>query len=135
MTRTRLYLAVTGFGNDPDAVTRLLGLAPTRLTVRGERVGSAGQRIPTRELWALDSPLADSSDFEAHLEALLSLLEPQAAGLAAVRARFDAILQLYATEEESANPGFHLPAPLVARTAALGLGFDFDLYVFAPAEA
>ena len=128
MEATRLYFAAGDFGDDPDAVTRLLRIQPSRVWRRGEpRPGRKGPPV-RHELWALDSSLPSSEPFEAHLAELLAVLEQNPNGVREAAARFGAVFQCY-SQFETANPGFAIPAELVRRTADLGLGFDFDLYV------
>ena len=131
MDETRLYFAVGGWGNDPSVVTDLLGVSATRITRRGDPLPGRGEFRAQHELWALDSPLPRSAPFEEHIAALLDLLEHRPEGTREVARRFDAVFQC-ASHFETANPGFALPPALVQRVANLGLGFDFDLYVFLP---
>lgn len=129
MEETRLYFAVGDFGDDPDAVTRLLNVQPTRVWRRGHpRPGSSGPPV-RHELWALDSTLPGPEPFEAHLSHLLAQLERAPDGVREVAARFSAVFQCH-SHFDTANPGFAIPPDLVRRVADLGLGFDFDLYVF-----
>jgi len=128
MEQTRLYFAVGDFGDDPETVTQLLGVQPTRVWRRGQpRPGSSGPPV-RHELWALDSSVDPSESFEAHLAELLALLERAPNGVREVAQRFGAVFQCY-SHFESPNPGFAIPPELVRRVAALGVGFDFDLYV------
>ena len=128
MDQTRLYFVVHDFGDDSDVVTRLLGITPTRVWRRGQpRPGRSGP--PAKyELWALDSTLPEAAPFDEHLAAIVSQLERAAAGMREVLARFSAHLQCH-SQFSTYNPGFEIPAALVQRVAALGLGIDFDLYV------
>jgi hypothetical protein len=126
--RNRLYFAVGDFGPDPDLVTQALGFAPTRVWIRGiPRPGTSGPPV-RHELWAYDSPLPEAEPFEAHLEAILRILETNPNGVRQVATQFGAVLQCY-SHYETTNPGIAIPPSLVRRVAALGLGFDFDLYV------
>lgn len=128
MDETRLYFAVGDWGDDPELVTRLIGVTPTRVVRKGERRPSSplGAR---HEPWALDSTLDASASFEDHLAALLDQLEINVAGTRECVRRFDAVFQC-ASYFDTSNPGFSLSPELVARAAALTLGFDCDLYVF-----
>jgi hypothetical protein len=126
MDETRLYFAVGGFGDDAQVVSELLRLTPTRVGLRGDLTRHG---LPRRaELWALESKRSPAEPFQAHLEALLGQLEQHSAGVREVARRFHAVFQCH-SHFETANPGFAIPAELLARVAALGVGFDFDLYV------
>jgi uncharacterized protein DUF4279 len=128
MDETRLYFAIGGWGDDPELVTRLMGLAPSRVVRKAERRPGGSPLGARYELWALDSSLDGSASFEDHLSSLLDQLELNAVGTRECVRRFDAVLQC-ASRFETSNPGFALSPELVARVAALTLGFDFDLYV------
>lgn len=128
MEQTRLYFSVSGWGDDPELVTQLIGVEPTRVSRKGERRSGGSPLGRQHELWALDSSLDGSASFEEHLGRILDQLELNPAGARECVRRFDAVLQC-ASQFETCNPGFALSANLVARVAALELGFDFDLYV------
>lgn len=129
MDETRLYFAVTDFGDDPEIITRLLGVTPTRVVIRGVPRPDRPRPPAREELWALDSRLPGSASFETHLDGLLTELERNPGAVQEVAARYDVGFQCH-SHFETCNPGFALPSELVRRVAALGLGFDFDLYVF-----
>jgi hypothetical protein len=131
MNLWRLYFAAGDFGENPDAVTHLLGFAPTRVVLRGDLRPGVNNSPAPRELWAFDSPLDGKEPFEAHLEAILTQLEMNPTGVREAAERFGAVLQC-ASHHESINPAFALSADHVRRLAWLGIGVDFDLYVFGP---
>ena len=136
MTEIRVYLGVFRFGDDPQVVTDLLGIAPTKAWARGTPMaGKAGERGATWRYarWELASPAGEGAGVAEQLAALLPLLEARAVVLAEARRRFGAGLACAAYFRE-VNPGFHLDAELVARVAALGLSFDFDLYCLGAPE-
>ena len=133
MEETRLYFSVSGWGDDPELVTQLIGVEPTRVAREGERRSGGSPLGRRHELWALDSSLDGSASFEEHLGGILDQLELNPAGTRECVRRFDAVLQC-ASHFETYNPGFALSANLVARVAALELGFDFDLYVLPEEE-
>jgi len=125
MTRIHVYFAVHGFGESPQVVTELLGIAPTTAWA----VGDAGPHGSARHLarWSLASPAGETATVEDQLAELLPPLEARAASVAETARQFDAGIECAAYFHE-VNPGFHLDAALVARVAALGLSLDFDLY-------
>ena len=128
MDQTRLYFVVHDFGDDPGVVTRLLGITPTHVLRRGQRRPGPNAPPAKYELWALDSTLPEAAPFDEHLASIVSQLEAAAGGMREVMARFSAHLQCH-SHFSTNNPGFAIPAALVQRVAALGLGIDFDLYV------
>ena len=128
MSEIHVHFAVLGFSGSPQAVTDLLGLAPTEAWATGD----PGLRGHPRRFarWNLASPAGVHATIKDQLAALLPLLEARAAAVAEAARRFEAGIQCAACFRE-ANPGFHLDAALVARVAALGLSLDFDLYCLA----
>jgi len=128
MTRIHVYFAVHGFGESPQVVTELLGIAPTTAWAAGDPGPHGNARHFAR--WSLASPAGETATVEDQLTELLPLLEARAAAVAETIRRFDCGIQCAAYFHE-ANPGFRLDAELVARVAALGLSLDFDLYCLA----
>jgi len=130
MTEIHVYLGVFEFGDDPQVVTDLLGIAPTKAWAAGTlmpgKAGERGGRWP-HERWELVSPAGREASVEDQLLALLPLLEARADALAEASRRFEVGLACAAYFHE-VNPGFRLDAALLRRIAALGLDFDFDLY-------
>jgi len=125
MNKIHVSFAVLGFSGSPQAVTDLLGIAPTEAWATGD----PGLRGHPRRFarWNLASPAGETATVEDQLTALLPLLEARAAAVAEAARRFEAGIHCAAYFRD-VNPGFHLDAAMVARVAALGLSLDFDLY-------
>jgi len=84
-----IYLVVSGYGDDPETVTRVLGLPPTEVWVRGQPFsGAFPDARRNRSQWMLASGLPFDAAYGEHGAALLALLEPRA----------DAVLQVDARE-------------------------------------
>ena len=133
MNEIHVHFAVLGFSGSPQAVTDLLGIAPTSAWATGD----PGLRGHPRRFarWNLASPAGENATVEDQLAALLPLLEARAAAVAEAARRFEAGIHCAAYFRE-VNPGFRLDAALVARVAALGLSLDLDLYCLgAPGES
>jgi len=74
-----IYLAVTGYGDDPDTITHVLDLAPTEVWVCGQPFSAdfpEARRV--RSQWMLASGLPVDAAFRDHCAQLLDLLEPRA---------------------------------------------------------
>lgn len=122
-----VFFAVFGFGLEVSVVSALAGFEPTQSWVVGQQMRQRAD-VPHRfSRWTFKSPLPLSAAVEEHLDALLSALEPTAAGVRAVRSRFPAHIGC-AVYFRTHNPGFQLSETITARVAALGLVLDFDLY-------
>jgi hypothetical protein len=64
----------------PDEVSRLLDLRPTRTHLRGQPRGISGESAKhfwNRSLWSLESPLSEDGDLAEQLKWLLNSLEPR----------------------------------------------------------
>ena len=127
MNKIHVFFGVFGFGQDPQVVTDILQIEPSKAWVKGERMPGGKRGARTHSRWVLESPLERSAGVEEQLSALLPLLEARATEVAEVSRRFEAGLMCACYFRET-NPGIHLDSALLRRIAALGLGFDFDLY-------
>ncbi len=126
MYDTYAYFWVRGFEVPPSVISRELGLDPTETWVKGEPWLPGRNR--SFNTWHLHSPLPRTEVFmDMHLEALLSLLEPQAAAIQSTRSRYEFGINCVGYYHNE-NPGFHLSAALIARLHVLALDVDFDLY-------
>ncbi len=131
---TRVYLWVTNFGEDASVVTQLIGLEPTFI----KRAGQPNQQFPKTlnriHCWELGSPLPPTAHINAHIDALLELLEPHAAGVKAIAELFEAGINAVVYYYEDFTPGIHLSAHAINRMAAMNLSVDFDLYFLGAEE-
>jgi hypothetical protein len=123
---SHVFLAVTEFG-DEAVVTSLLGFAPTSVWLKGDSVPDRPTARRTHSRWSFHSPLPLHAHVEAHLEALLTLLEPHATRIRHCATQFRTELRcaIYYTDF---SPGIHLSELLLERIARMGVPLDFDLY-------
>jgi hypothetical protein len=136
VTEIHVFLGIFQFGDDPQVVTDLLGVAPTKAWAPGAampgKAGERGGRWPHGR-WVLVSPGGRQASVEEQLLSLLPLLEERPDALAEAKRRYEVGLMCAAYYHE-VNPGFHLDVELLRRVAALGLDLDFDLYCLAGTE-
>lgn len=66
---------LVGADLDPETITDLLGLQPTRARRRGEVIRSHPSSVYPTGSWSLQSDLHDSEPIEAHVTRLLDHLE------------------------------------------------------------
>lgn len=122
---TTVGLSVYGDDLDPDEITRLLGVAPTKVCRRGERWRP--QLPPARTgMWLLTEPWA-SEEPDRLTSRLLDRLPGDPDCWAALRSRFRVAIG-YGISLEDWNRGFSLSAATVARLAVLGVEVGFDIY-------
>lgn len=116
---------------DPDRVSRLLGVQPTKGHRRDDlRPGGAS---PYRTgMWSLSTEDLGSLDIREHLDHLLDVAEPRADALAQLRlagTRQD-VFCYWATTDGQGGPA--LDPEQMGRLANLGLAISFDCYVLKP---
>lgn len=127
-----IYLLVTGYGDDPAAVSDALGLAPSAAWVRDEPFSEAfpeARRL--RSQWMLASGLPADAGFGDHCAALLEQLEPRADALKDAGGRW-AISLVVGQFFHHGDPALYLDDAIVQRFAALGLEASFDQVTHTP---
>lgn len=131
---------------EPDEVTALLGVRPTRVRRRGEQGDDARVQYPRSSYWSFDLPRRFEIDSEALVSELLDAIEPAATGLERVRGELPVEAQvslaqylhgyLYDAGDEgprsfsATSPALAFEATTLERMAGLGLGLDVDQYIY-----
>lgn len=107
---------------DPEDVTHLVGVSPTRSIRKGE-LSSKG-RVPAP--WGVWTYEASSDDVEVAANEVLAAIEPVANQLRQAARKHQAFLSvsIYWAPEYSQG-GYSLPCSVVKRLSALGERFDF----------
>ena len=127
-----LTLTIARFDVDPDAVTNLLGLAPTSVGRRGE-LRPSGRRLHDFNMWHLEFHAAPLVDGREHANAIATLIgqlkgrEHLFAELAkTVRPESVPIYGgFYVSDEQQ---GVWLDPDQMAVLAACGIGWGLDLF-------
>ncbi|NUS59813.1 MAG: DUF4279 domain-containing protein [Lysobacter sp.] len=126
---THVWLRVLHEALDPDDVTQLLGLQPTRIVRVGDRVHEKSTRTRTNAVWLLESSDAvESRDSRAHFDWLLDRVGDKGPQLRALAAR-GYLVDICCKWDSAAGNGGPTFAP--AQLSALGnLGIEvwFDIY-------
>ena len=116
---------------DPDEVTRRLGLAPTSAFRRGDRGQRSGTDRPAvTGVWLLGTDEAGIAPaLDAHLRALLEVIEPVAEEVRGIAARVERaeVFCLWMTDYD-AGAGPVVPPRTLARVGRLGLALGFDFF-------
>lgn len=121
-----LYLVVTGYGDDPQMITRALGIPPTVAWVRGDAYSEAfPDARRTRSQWMLASGLPREAPFREHCEALLAHLEPLGDRLNRLTTRCT-VGVVSGGYFHTGNPDFFIDEGYIRRFRALGLDIRFD---------
>jgi len=119
----KVEVGLTGDGMEPDEVTKIVGLSPTRSFRKGERVSKRGiERVQPWSLWALE---AEGEDVEATVRVLLTQLEGRldAWNLAIKETKAQASVSIW-WEPEGGQGGFTISSDLMRRLTEFGERVD-----------
>jgi hypothetical protein len=126
----RASLTILGEEVQPDEITRLLGVAPTRTHLRGEPRslhGKIAKLVWKDSLWLLTCPLTDDRDPAEHLIWLLDSVEPKLSVIKDLAAKFR-VKVFCGFSSMNGQGGFTLAPITLQRLARLGVPFSLDLY-------
>jgi hypothetical protein len=126
MTEHHVYFAVFGFDDDPLTLTLLAGQEPDDIWRRGEPYSAVlPEAVRTENRWIIASGLDHYASHRDHFEKLLLKLERLGTALGDLRQRYRCgigVSQYYFMDD----PGFYLPAELIAGYRRLGLPVTFN---------
>lgn len=129
-TRIRTEFQLTGEGFDPDKVTTLVGIDPTKTWRKGDRIPST-ILIEKYTGWTISSP----EETSIHLDKqIVRLLKP----IVLVKEKIIEAYNTYGLEAELScfvfvegqTPVIHFDSQIVKLAAELGAEIDVDLYQF-----
>ncbi len=127
-SRTWATLRIWGRDLDPDSVTALLGVVPSKSFRRGDQRNP--RSVWPHGRWSLTSEgQMTSTDLEAHIQWLLDRIEPRGAGLAALREDASVKADVFCFWESATGHGGPEFSPaLLSRLGALALPLGIDIY-------
>jgi hypothetical protein len=126
---TRVSFRASSAERTPEELTHIVGVVPTSTVARGALVTRRTPKAPLRKLSVilLDSGLSEHRHAEAHLEALLAVLEPLRSRLQALPP--DVVTDFFIGFSSGSGQGsFFLSPGLLQRLAHLGVALVTDLY-------
>jgi hypothetical protein len=125
----KVSLGIYGEPLEPERITELLGLTPTRWGRKGEIRISPRAKVPPRKnsFWLLSSPLADSEPLDAHLSWLMDKLEPKRQALEELAKEYK-VQFVCGFSSENGQGGCTFDPRLLNRLSSLGLPLVLDLY-------
>jgi len=139
------FPAVEGDDFEPDALSELLGITPTRIYRRGE-VGSNG-RVRPYSLWMWETPERVEHDSEVLIHEVLDTFEPLAGQLSQARSdwglefQIGLAISMHGSIEVDpdgtldavvSTQALYLSPETLRRLTALGCALDVDTHVIAP---
>ncbi|WP_417464528.1 DUF4279 domain-containing protein [Kordiimonas sp.] len=127
-------LRINSLESSPDAVTKSLGLFPSRVSRKGEQECASGVEsfaedfgpLSTKNLWVLHSGLAaENTPLSAQIDALLGQLEGREEPVRKWAKNAWVTVEAYA---HKAVPALTLTPEQMKRMAALGITLDVDFH-------
>jgi hypothetical protein len=125
--QTRATLALEGPNLDPEAMTDLMGVAPTRSHRRGDPIGAGRDDIRPTGDWLLEINVSAPEEAEAALSQLFALLPKGDDVWTELNASYRVHLNLMMVVK-AWNRGFQLSAPLLHEVTRRGLAVTFEVY-------
>lgn len=122
----KVRYSLSGFKCDPEEITRLVGLRPSKTWRMGDLIEGTIRR-DAENGWRIDSGLPNSSSLEEHLDRLLTLLEDKKENIAALAESCYSEVSciVYAIDYV---PALTFEKEHLRRIVALGACIDIDLY-------
>jgi hypothetical protein len=123
--KTRLI--VMGYECPAEEISRILGIAPSKTWVKGERVLPEASNVHRENGWVLKSPVdPKATTVEDSIEVLLTTLPDLGAfERLPVGTEIQMTCTIYAYRD---RPSVYLPPQIVSRLARIGASLDVDIY-------
>ncbi len=133
-----VYFAFSGFDIDPDEITRLTGITPTRIQRAGDPVSWASslseedkQRIRVKTNgWVMYSGLDSNVDLPTQVKALLEKLESAWDRLIELSQQYEPAVECIVRSYGGDRPEITFDKEVVRKLAQLNAELGVDLYVF-----
>jgi len=128
--RVHVSLGVYSDNLDPDEITRVLGLEPTKAFRKGQiKIGKTTGReyVQRTGAWLLRVPLPEQTAIEEQLKWLLTGLPDDIKIWRELTTRFN-VRMLCGIHMDNPNRGFALSTEIMKRLVERGLGIEFDIY-------
>jgi hypothetical protein len=114
---------------DPEQITGVTGLAPTKTWRVGEPIREGLLLRHKQSGWSIASGLPHSQELEDHVEALLRRLGSGWRALVDLGRRYDAEVDCAVYCYGGVRPAIHLSEEQLHRLAELNAALDIDLYI------
>lgn len=124
------YVLYTGPELDPEQVTSLINLTPSRIWRIGDRVSTRAALRHEKNGWYLKSNLPISAELEEHVHSVVRQLLPAWEVLRDLGARHEAEMLCVVSSFGGDRPAINFDKDVVRRLAELNAAIGVDLYVF-----
>jgi uncharacterized protein DUF4279 len=120
-----------GLDMDPDQVTALVGISPSKTWRLGDPIGPPPLILRYKNNgWRLKSELPLSLDLEEHVKSVIDQLQPSWAAFVELGTRYSAEISCVVKSYGGDRPPISFNEAVVKRAAELNAAIDIDLYIF-----
>lgn len=133
-TETIVYFLLTDFQEDPEEISLLLSISPSKTWKVGDL------RIPKSILchesngWRLNSNMSDSEELEKHVRGLLEQLKPCWKKLIELTTNCYAQLSCVIYIYDFVRPAIHFDLDIIQKLTEIHTAIDVDLYILDKTE-
>ncbi|AFZ28098.1 hypothetical protein Cylst_6130 [Cylindrospermum stagnale PCC 7417] len=118
---------ITDFDYDPNEITSILGILPTRTSRIGDLIGKSILRRK-ENAWVLKSQLEQSADIESHIKDVLARLQPSWEKLVEICSQYYTEIScvIYCYDQQS--PAIHFNKAIIRSAFELNAQISVDYY-------
>jgi len=127
-----VYFAFDGEDFDPDEITRQLGIEPTSIRRKGDRIPN---KVPRLNSWKLSTKkiVSEVIDVEEMALKVVKILEPKAEEIKTIKRKLNAMVRLevvlwITTDEKQSTPAVGFNLQIIEFLAKVGAYIDIDTY-------
>jgi hypothetical protein len=130
----KVMLAVLGFEGEPETVSRILQMSPTRTWVKGSPVAVGATNVHHQNGWALHSEVfSEMSDVDVAVRQVLDKFSsPHVFEKLPDECEVQLTVTIFALRE---RPGLWLSPQTTRKMAAVGASLDVDIYDLTSVES
>ncbi|WP_041234005.1 DUF4279 domain-containing protein [Cylindrospermum stagnale] len=118
---------LTGFDSEPDEITRILGILPTKTWKIGDVIEKS-ILLRQKNGWVLESQLEKSADLESHIKDVLARLKPSWEKLVEICPQYYAEISCVIYCYDAQGPVFHFKKEIIKSALELNAEIDVDYY-------
>jgi hypothetical protein len=117
------------FDFDPDEITNLLKISPTKVKRIGDLINPKGTRRYTHNSWRIESKLQKSDGLEEHINSIFEQLQPSWQSLASLCSQYEAEISCIIYINSEQIPAIHFSKDIIRKVHELNAEIDVDLYI------
>ncbi|WP_041234004.1 DUF4279 domain-containing protein [Cylindrospermum stagnale] len=118
---------ITGFDYNPDEITSILGILPTKTWKIGDVIGK-GLLRRKKNGWVLKSQLEQSADLESHIKDVLARLQPSWEKLIEICSQYYTEISCVIYCYDPQSPVIHFNKQIIKSVFEINAEIDVDYY-------